>query len=78
MYDIQKINTYLSTELVKQDIVIPGLVSVHNIHVTNVRLIDVQSALYDSYLNYNNGLFLFSPNKITLYFNFSYSESTRG
>ena len=78
MYDIQKINTYLLTELVKQDIVIPGLVLVHNIHVTNVRLIDVQSTLYDSYLNYNNGVFLFTPNKVTLYFNFSYSESTRG
>jgi hypothetical protein len=78
MYDIQKINTYLLTELVKQDIVIPGLVLVHNIHVTNVRLIDVQSTLYDSYLNYNNGVFLFTPNKVTLYFNFSYSDSTRG
>lgn len=78
MYDIQKINTYLLTELVKQDIAIPGLVLVHNIHVTNVRLIDVQSTLYDSYLNYNNGVFLFTPNKVTLYFNFSYSESTRG
>ena len=78
MYDIQKINTYLSTELVKQDIVIPSLVLVHNIRVTNVTLIDVQSTLYDSYLNYNNGVFLFSPNKITLYFNFSYSESSRG
>ena len=78
MYDIQKINTYLLTELVKQDIVIPGLVLVHNIHVTNVRLIDVHSTLYDSYLNYNNGVFLFTPNKVTLYFNFSYSESTRG
>lgn len=78
MYDIQKINTYLLTELVKQDIVIPGLVLVHNIQVTNVRLIDVQSTLYDSYLNYNNGVFLFTPNKVTLYFNFSYSESTRG
>ena len=78
MYDIQKINTYLSTELVKQDIVIPRLVLVNNIRVTNVTLIDVQSTLYDSYLNYNNGVFLFSPNKITLYFNFSYSESSRG
>ena len=78
MYDIQKINTYLLTELVKQDIVIPRLVLVNNIRVTNVRLIDVQSTLYDSYLNYNNGVFLFTPNKITLYFNFSYSESTRG
>ena len=77
MYDIQKINSYLSTELVKQDIVIPKLVLVHNIQVTNVTLIDVQSTLYDSYLNYNNGVFLFTPNKITLYFNFSYSESTR-
>ena len=78
MYDIQKINTYLLTELVKQDIVIPRLVLVNNIRVTNVRLIDVQSTLYDSYLNYNNGVFLFTPNKVTLYFNFSYNESTRG
>jgi len=78
MYDIQKINTYITTELVKQDIVIPRLVLVNNIRVTNVRLIDVQSTLYDSYLNYNTGKFLFSPNKVTLYFNFSYSESSRG
>ena len=78
MYDIQKINTYLLNELVKQDIVIPRLVLVNNIRVTNVRLIDVQSTLYDSYLNYNNGVFLFTPNKVTLYFNFSYSESSRG
>ena len=78
MYDIQKINAYISTELVKQDIVIPRLVLVNNIRVTNVRLIDVQSALYDSFLNYNSGIFLFTQNKITLYFNFSYNETTRG
>ena len=78
MYDIQKINRYISTELVKQHIVIPRLVLVNNIRVTNVRLIDVQSTLYDSFLNYNSGIFLFTPNKITLYFNFSYNETTRG
>ena len=78
MYDIQKINSFLINDLVKQNIEIPRLVIVNNIRVTNIKLINIESTLYDSYINYNNGLFLFTPNKITLYFNFSYSESTRG
>ena len=32
-----------------------------------------QQSLYDSYLNFNSGLLLFTPNKVSLSFNFSYS-----
>ena len=78
MYDIQKINSFLINDLVKQNIEIPRLVLVNNIRVTNIKLINIESNLYDSYINYNNDLFLFTPNKNTLYFNFSYGDSTRG
>ena len=79
MYDIQKINTFLLTELVNLCYDIPSRVPiVHNINITNIKLIDITTSLHDSYFNYNNGLFLLTPNKITLYFNFSYYESTRG
>ena len=79
MYDIQKINKFLLTELVGLCKDIPNKIPlVHNIEVKNIKLIDVETNLYDSYFNYNNGLFLLTPNKVTLYFNFSYYESTRG
>ena len=60
------------------NLVLNNTISWNNIVITNLRLIDIQTSLYDSYLNYNNGLFLLSPNKVTLFFNFSYSESTLG
>ena len=79
MYDIQKINKFLLNELVGLCNDIPNRIPiVHNIQVTNIKLIDIETNLYDSYFNYNNGLFLLTPNKVTLYFNFSYYESTRG
>ena len=79
MYDIQKINKFLLNELVGLCNDIPNRIPiVNNIQVTNIKLIDVETNLYDSYFNYNNGLFLLTPNKVTLYFNFSYYESTTG
>ena len=79
MYDIQKINKFLLNELVGLCNDIPNRIPiVNNIQVTNIKLIDVETNLYDSYFNYNNGLFLLTPNKVTLYFNFSYYESTKG
>ena len=78
MYDIQKINTLLLSEFSQKTFELPNTILWNNILITNIALIDIQTNLYDSFLNYNNGLFLFTPNKITLYFNFSYSESTRG
>ena len=78
MYDIQKINSFLLSEFGNKKFELENIISWHNIIIKNISLIDIQTNLYDSFLNYNNGLFLFTPNKLTLYFNFSYSESTRG
>ena len=79
MYDIQKINTYLQTEFSPNNpFELSNEISSHNIIVKNISLVGVQTSLYDSFLNYNNGIFLFTPNKITLNFNFSYSELTKG
>ena len=52
------------------------LPKLNNIEIINLKLINVESNLYDSYFNYNNGLFLLTPNKVTLYFNFLFFEST--
>lgn len=77
MYDIQKINKFLTTKLVDLCYDLPSTIpKLNNIEVTNLKLINVETNLYDSYFNYNNGLFLLTPNKVTFYFNFSFSEST--
>ena len=78
MYDIQKINSFLLSEFENKVHDYPNMILWNNINVTNLKLINIETSLYDSFLNYNNGLFLFTPNKITFYFNFSYSETTRG
>lgn len=79
MYDIQKINTFLVNEFTtEKPFNIPNIISFNNILIKNISLVGVKASLYDSFLNYNNGLFLLTPNKVTLNFNFSYSESTRG
>ena len=78
MYDIQKINKFLLSEFSNKSFKLTNVILWNNILIKNITLIDIQLSLYDSFLNYNNGLFLFTPNKVTLYFNFSYSESTRG
>ena len=73
MYDIQKIGNALQTQLgeVKN---LPEFTE-DSIKISNLIITDVQISLYDSYLNFNTGLFLFNPNKITLSFNFSYTIS---
>ena len=78
MYDIQKIKTYLMQEFNGKALKMPYNIAWHNIEITNITLVGIETSLYDSYLNYNRGLFLLSPNKVTLYFNFNYSESTLG
>lgn len=78
MYDIQKINTFLLSEFKNKVYDLPNNILWNNIRVENLKMINIETSLYDSFLNYNNGLFLFTPNKVTFYFNFSYSESTRG
>ena len=78
MYDIQKIKKFLLSEFSNKSFQLTNQIMWNNILIKNITLIDIQLSLYDSFLNYNNGLFLFTPNKVTFYFNFSYSESTRG
>ena len=73
MYDIQKINKFLSS-FIKEPIEIPLTIKNDTLIINNISLIQIQTNLYDSLINYNTGLLLFSPNKITLYFNFSYSD----
>ena len=78
MYDIQKIKTYLMQEFSGKALSLPNTIIWNNIVISNITLVDIETNLYDSFLNYNKGLFLLTPNKVTLYFNFSYSESTLG
>ena len=78
MYDIQKIKAYLMQEFSGKALKLPNTIVWNNIVITNITLVDIETNLYDSYLNYNKGLFLLTPNKVTLYFNFNYSESTLG
>ena len=73
MYDIQKIGNALQTQL-KEVKNLPEFTE-DSIKISNLVITDVQISLYDSYLNFNTGLFLFNPNKITLSFNFSYTIS---
>ena len=73
MYDIQKIGNALLTQL-KEVKNFPEFTE-DSIKISNLVITDVQISLYDSYLNFNTGLFLFNPNKITLSFNFSYTIS---
>jgi len=78
MYDIQKIKSYLMQEFHDKAFKMPYNIVWNNIRITNITLVDIETNLYDSYLNYNRNLFLLTPNKVTLFFNFNYSESTLG
>ena len=72
MYEMQKIGTILSTQIKEKATSLPDF-SQDSITITKLKLTDVQQSLYDSYLNFNSGLLLFTPNKVSLSFNFSYS-----
>ena len=73
MYDVQKINTFLKS-FVQSPLEIPYTFSNDTLQINNIKLIQITTNLYDSLINYNTGLLLFSPNKITLNFNFSYTN----
>ena len=72
MYDLQKIGTIISTQL-KEKISTFDPFKVDDIEISDLQFVEVQHSLYDSYLNFNTGLLLFTPNKVTLSFNFTYS-----
>ena len=76
MYDIQKLTTFLTTFL-KEPLNIPCSLTKDKLKVDNIKLIQIQTNLYDSLINYNTGLLLLAPNKITFNFNFSYEETSK-
>ena len=78
MYDLQKIGNILSSQIMEKVTSLPDFEE-DAIKITNLKLIGVQHSLYDSYLNFKTGLLLFTPNKVTLSFNFTHtSQSSSG
>ena len=77
MYDLQKINTFLSS-FTEKPFDIPITIKNDTLTIDNIKLTQIQPNLYDSLINYNTGLLLFSPNKITFCFDFSYNEEKKG
>lgn len=77
MYDLQKINTLL-TSFTETPFDIPISITNDTLTIENIKLTQIQTNLYDSLINYNTGLLLFTPNKITLCFDFSYTETKQG
>ena len=78
MYDLQKIGNILSSQIMEKVTSLPDFEE-DAIKITNLKLIGVQHSLYDSYLNFKTGLLLFTPNKVTLSFNFTHTcESGSG
>ena len=76
MYDLQKINTFLNN-FAQNPLDIPITLKNNTLTINNIKLIQIDTNLYDSLINYNTGLLLLAPNKITLYFNFSYEDGTQ-
>ena len=73
MYDIQKINNFLKS-FAETPLEIPYTFTNNTLQINNIKLIQITTNLYDSLMNYNSELFLFSPNKISLNFNFTYTN----
>mgnify|MGYP003571526009 FL=1 len=55
MYDIQKVNTFL-TSFLKNPLNIPIEIKNDTLSIENIKLISIQTNLYDSLINYDNGL----------------------
>ena len=72
MYDLQKIITFLNN-FPSKPMDLPDLKK-DTIEIKNLKLIKVETNLYDSLINYNTGLLLLTPNKVTLNFNFTYTN----
>ena len=77
MYDLQKINTFLTT-FTQIPFDIPISIKNDTLNIDNIKLTKIQTNLYDSLINYNTGLLLLAPNKMTLCFDFSYNETKKG
>ena len=76
MYDLQKINTFLTKNFKIDNI--PITLTNDTLEIKDIQLKEVQTNLYDSLINYNTGLLLLTPNKITLNIDFTYTDKTKG
>lgn len=76
MYDLQKMNNFLNN-FVQSPLDIPYILTNDSLKINNIKLVGISTNLYDSLINYNTGLLLLAPNKITMNFNFSYSDGTQ-
>jgi len=73
MYDLETIRDILVYDTFK-DITF-GDFKEDSIDINNLKITSVSSSLYDSYLDYKMGLFLFMPHKVTFSFEYDYSSS---
>ena len=73
MYDLETIRDILVYDTFK-DITFNSFRE-DSIDIRNLKITSVSNSLYDSYLNYNMGLFLFMPHKVTFSFEYDYSSS---
>ena len=74
MYEIQKLSKILTSQIMEKVTDLPEFTE-DTIKISNLKISAPQISLYDSYLNFNTGLLLFTPNKVSLSFTFSYSSS---
>ena len=72
MYEMQKIGKFITKQIKEKAATLPKFTE-DSIEIENIKLTEVQQSLYDSYLNFNSGLLLLTPNKVSLSFNFSYA-----
>ena len=76
MYELETIGEILSSlDLSKINF---ENIAHESIEISNIKLISLQHSLYDSYLNYKTGLYIFGPDKISLSFSFDYKSDTQG
>ena len=71
MYDLQTIGDIFVDDTFT-DIVFDDF-SEYSIDIKNLKITSVHQSLYDSYLNYKSGLFLFMPDKVSFSFAFEYT-----
>ena len=71
MYDLETIGDIFVDDTFT-DIIFDDF-SEYSIDIKNLKITSVHQSLYDSYLNFKSGLFLFMPDKVSFSFAFEYT-----
>ena len=71
MYDLETIGDIFVDDTFT-DIIFDDF-SEYSIDIKNLKITSVHQSLYDSYLNFKSGLFLFMPDKVSFSFEFEYT-----